>query len=129
MDSGLMKTYASPGLSTHFCWRVSSILMASLLFTPTLSHATAIGLTVSPTVITTDYIGKLTLSITNLTAGKTVTVEWYADLNTNGIIDAGDLLAKSFHLTDGQVPLVAGVRNLNVPGDEDGLTNGQIQTF
>jgi hypothetical protein len=30
-------------------------------------------------------------------------------------------------LTDGQVPLVAGVRNLNVPGDEDGLANGQIQ--
>jgi hypothetical protein len=54
-------------------------------------------------------------------------VEWYADLNTNGIIDAGDLLITSFQVTDGQAPLVAGLRNLNVPGDDDGLKNGQIE--
>jgi hypothetical protein len=90
-------------------------------------RATAISLTISPAAITNDSIGKVTLTITNLTAGKTVNVEWYADLNTNGIIDAGDLLITSFQVTDGQVPMVAGLPNLNVPGDEDGLTNGQIR--
>ena len=87
----------------------------------------AIGLTISPPAITNGSIGKVTLTITNLTACKTVNVEWYADLNANGIIDAGDLLITSFQVTDGQVPIVAGLPNLNVPGDEDGLTNGQIR--
>jgi hypothetical protein len=89
--------------------------------------ARAISLALNPTSITNDYVGTLTLSIGNLTPGMTVTVESYADLNTNGIIDAGDLLLKRFQVTDGQVPLVAGVRDLNVPGDEDGLTNGQVR--
>ena len=89
--------------------------------------ARAISLALNPTSITNDYVGALTLSIGNLTPGMTVTVECYADLNTNGVIDAGDLLLKQFQVSDGQVPLVAGVRDLNVPGDEDGLTNGQIR--
>ena len=67
------------------------------------------------------------LNITNLTPGQTVTVGVYADLNGNGIIETNDPLTWSFPLTDGQVPLVAGVRNLNIPGDEDGLVNGQIR--
>ena len=87
----------------------------------------AIGLTISPPAITNGSIGEVTLTITNLTACQTVNVEWYADLNTNGIIDAGDLLISSFQVTDGQVSMVAGLPNLNVPGDEDGLTNGQIR--
>jgi hypothetical protein len=88
-----------------------------------------IGLTINPAVFTNNYIGKITFTITNLTPGMTVTVEQYADLNSNGIIDAGDLAVGSSQLTDGQRPLVAGVRNLNVPGDDDGLTNGQIRVF
>jgi len=90
--------------------------------------APAITLTLNPSSITNDYVGTLTLNIGGLTPGMTVTVESWANLNTNGVIDAGDLLIQRFQVTDGQVPLVAGVRNLNVPGDEDGLTNGQIRT-
>jgi hypothetical protein len=90
--------------------------------------AKAITLALDPASITNDYVGTVTLNIGGLTPGMTVTVESYADMNSNGIIDAGDLLLKRFQVTDGQVPLVAGVRNLNLPGDEDGLPNGQIQT-
>jgi hypothetical protein len=88
--------------------------------------AAAIGFSISPSVFTNNYVGKINLSITNLTTGMTVNVEVFADLNSNGIIDAGDLPIGSFQVTDGQVPLISGVRNLNVPGDDDGLTNGQI---
>ena len=53
--------------------------------------AAALGasLTVSPATITNDYVGKLTLTISALTPGQMVTVEKYADLNTNGVLDAG----------------------------------------
>jgi len=106
---------------------IPRVVAACLVCAAPFARAAAIGLRISPPAITNDSIGKVTLTITNLAAGKTVNVEWYADLNTNGIIDAGDQLITSFQVTDGQVPLVAGLRNLNVPGDEDGLTNGQIQ--
>ena len=87
----------------------------------------AVGFSISPSIITNDFVGEVTLTITNLTPGQTVTVGFYADLNGNGIIETNDPLGWSFPLTDGQVPLVAGVRNLNIPGDEDGLANGQIR--
>ncbi len=108
-------------------WRMLLGISAAAVLGPTRCGGADIGLTLSPASITNDYVGKVTANITSLTPGMTVTVELYADLNTNGVIDAGDLLVQSFQLTDGQVPLVAGVRNLNVPGDEDGLVNGQIQ--
>ncbi len=114
-------------LTAHAIGRMAlGLAAASLLFATPCARA-AISLTVNPAVITNDYVGQVTLSITNLTVGKTVTVEWWGDLNTNGVIDAGDLLLRSFQVTDGEVPRVAGVRNLNVPGDEDGLVNGQIR--
>ncbi len=107
----------------------AAILLGALLVAAPLARGAAIGLTVSPAAVTNDYVGTITLNITNLTPGMTVNVQEYADLNTNGVIDAGDLLIKSLQLTDGQAPTVGGVRNLNVPGDEDGLTNGRIQAL
>jgi len=108
-------------------WRLLLGLAAAAVAGSAPRVGAAIGVTFTPASITNDYVGKVTLDISGLTPGKTVTVETYADLNTNGVIDAGDLLTQSFQVTDGQVPLVAGVRNLNVPGDEDGLANGQIK--
>jgi len=110
--------------------RLSALLTASLsavlLFANTLVHA-SVGLSITPSTITNDYIGTISLTVTVLTSGQTITVEAYADVNTNGIIDSADLGIRSFQVTDGKVPLVAGLRNLNVPGDDDGATNGQIQ--
>lgn len=87
----------------------------------------AAGLTVSPAVITNDYSGKVTLTLTGLATGQTVLLEKYCDLNTNGVIDPGEPLLQSGIVTDGRLPLIGGVRNLNVPGDDDGATNGQIR--
>ena len=68
----------------------------------------------------------VTFTITNVPVGGSVTVEKFADLNNNAEIDAGEPLVHSFTVTDGQVPLIGGVRNINVAGDDDGVANGQI---
>src|SRR5438552_15334304 len=103
-------------LWTSFC-ALCGTLQAQ---TPTLS--------VSPLSITNDFVGKIVLTISNLNSGQKVIVQKYLDLNANGGIDFGqDMLVRSFAVTDGSLPLVGGVRNINVSGDEDGATNGQIR--
>ncbi len=87
----------------------------------------AVGFTITPNAVTNDFRGTISLTVTGLVAGSSVVIEQYADLNGNGAIDSGDLLVLHLTVTDGQVPLVAGIRNPNVLGDEDGLSNGQIQ--
>ncbi len=84
------------------------------------------ALTINPPAVTNDFVGTVNLHITGLTSGETIRVDKFLDANGNGIIDLGDLLVESFTVTDGQVPLIGGVRNSNVPGDDDGATNGQI---
>jgi hypothetical protein len=128
------RAYPSCGLNeskkmTFGFWETSRKVLVAIIGVslPSVAAAGPISLGLSPSSIESDFVGTLSLRIGNLNAGMTVRVEAFADLNTNGIIDAGDVLLKSFEVTDGQVPLVAGVRNLNVPGDEDGLTNGAIQ--
>src|SRR6266540_5542182 len=89
---------------------------------------TAAGLTVSPSTVTNDFNGKITLVISNLPApGRTVIVERYADFDNDGVADASEPIVESFRVTDGQAPTIGGVRNLNAPGDEDGAVNGQIR--
>ena len=84
--------------------------------------------TLTPSSITNDFQGTIVFNVTGLSSGETVTVEEYMDVNGNGAIDFGqELLVRSFTVTDGQAASIGGVRNLNVPGDEDGLTNGQIR--
>src|SRR5260221_8253081 len=85
------------------------------------------SLTISPAIITNDFAGKIALSISNLNAGQSVIIERFADLNGNGVIDPGqDLMMQRFKVTDGALPLIGGVRNGNVPGDDDGGTNGRV---
>ena len=88
----------------------------------------AASVTLSPNAVNTDYVGKVSVSIAGLTVGKTVLVERFIDFNGNGAVDAGqDILTFSFKVTDGQVPLIGGVRNVNVPGDDDGAADGAIR--
>src|SRR6266581_2606497 len=106
--------------------RASLAIFCALALVPN-ARAT-VGLTVSPANITNDYVGKVTLTITGLSAGKTVRVERFSDVNGNGVVDAAtDSLFRSFTVTDGQLPIIGGVRNLNVPGDDDGATNGAVR--
>jgi len=87
------------------------------------------ALTVAPASVSNSFNGVITLSITGLNnAGQTVIVEKHFDGNNSNSINAGDLLLQRFKVTDGQVTNLAGRRNLNVPGDEDGAANSAIQT-
>jgi len=88
--------------------------------------AYGVALTVSPASIRNDSTGQITVTITGLSSGLTVRVDRIMDLNGNGVIDVGEPIGKSFTVTDGQLPTIGGVRNINVPGDEDGAVNGQI---
>ena len=104
----------------------SLVIIWALALIP--SAQAAVGLSVSPANITNDYVGKVTLTMTGLSAGQTVLVERFTDVNGNGVVDAAtDAVFRSFTVTDGQLPIIGGVRNLNVPGDDDGVVNGQIR--
>ena len=87
---------------------------------------TAVTFSVTPTAVSNTYTGTITLQIGGLTNTETVVVQKFLDLNTNGIIDGGDLLVQQFTLQDGTSFVIGGVTNFNVPGDTDGTANGQI---
>lgn len=105
--------------------KLTSILMsgALVLASPTLWAA---GLVVTPAAISNSYSGLITLQVTGLTNGEPVTLEKYHDVNGNGVLNPGETMLQSFRVTDGQVSSIGGVRNPNVPGDEDGTANGQM---
>jgi hypothetical protein len=93
--------------------------LAFLFFATTLawiSVPAAVTFTNTPTAVSNTYSGTLTLQIAGLT-NRTVVVQKYLDLNTNGIIDSGDWLVQQFTLQDGTNFVVGGVTNFNVPGD------------
>lgn len=105
---------------------VLCLFLAGGSLLPTLSRGAA--LTVTPNTISNTYSGQITLQISGLTNGETVLVERFLDGNTNAVVDSGELLVQSFKVTDGQVVAFGGVRDTNVPGDDDGAANLQIQT-
>ncbi len=81
--------------------------------------AWAATLSVTPSAISNQYAGMITLAITGLINGETVTMDKFLDANTNGVIDGGDLLMQRFQLTDNQVSLIGGATNVIVPGDSN----------
>jgi len=83
--------------------------------------------TITPNTVSNTYTGTITLQITGLTPGGSVVVQKFLDANTNGVIDAGDLLVQQFNLTDGQPgQVIGGITNYNVAGDTDFAANGTI---
>ena len=85
----------------------------------------AVDFTVSPSTVTTASSGKITLAITGFTAGQSIRIDRVLDLNGNGVIDANEPIVDSVIVKDGVVTSIGGVRNGNVPGDEDGAADGQ----
>lgn len=81
---------------------------------------TGASLSVSPSVISNDYSGVLTLQIGGLNAGETVLVEQLSDFDGDGTPEAHDFTLAAFPLVDGQVTAAGGVTNLHVPGDLNG---------
>src|SRR2546422_9788675 len=109
--------------------RLLVLAAAVACFTTAPPVRAAVGVTISPAIITNDFQGKISITVTGLTSGKTIRIEKFGDLNTNGVINAPEnkFLWRSFLVTDGQLPLLAGCTNLNVVGDMDGATNSQLR--
>jgi hypothetical protein len=105
------------------------VLAGLLLGAWTLHAGPPLSITVNPTEITNNYVGSIQLSISNLSsAGVKVRVDRFLDVNSNGVVDGNEWAGQSFYVTDGQEPSIGGVRNGNVPGDDDGLANQTIQS-
>jgi hypothetical protein len=106
-----------------------SLLTYAVTLWPGLSaHAgRLVTFAVTPACVSNTFGGQITLQIGLLNTGETVVVQKFLDANTNGVIDAGDLLVQQFQLTDGQANVIGGVTNINVPGDWN-PTNGVITT-
>ncbi|MGA3181056.1 MAG: leucine-rich repeat protein [Verrucomicrobiota bacterium] len=87
----------------------------------------AVSFSVTPSAVSNTYNGYITLQIGGLTNGESVVIQKFLDINGNGVIDPSDWLVQQFNLSDG-VPgmVIGGVTNFNVPGDTDGVANGQI---
>ena len=113
---------ALPGITRCLLWSLLSL--AALLALP--HEACAVSFTLTPATTSNLYSGNLTLQISGLTNAEKVLVQRFIDLNSNGTIDAGEPMVQSFLLMDGQVASIGGVRNSNVPGDNDLAANGQI---
>src|SRR5579859_737886 len=89
-------------------------------------HARAATFTITPTAISNQYSGVITLQIGGLTNGETVVVQKYVDANTNGVVDSGDWLVQQFLVTDNQAPsVIGGVTNISIPYDSN-PTNGAV---
>ncbi len=98
------------------CRKVSRrLLIAGLLCGTGLVQGATFS--VSPSSVSNTYAGQVALQIDGLTAGETVAINKYLDVNTNGVIDAADWLVQSFRLTDNQASVIGGVTNINVPRD------------
>ena len=104
----------------------SLLALFALAGLPTALRAQTPTLTISPAIVTNDYVGPIHVTISNLAAGQKILLEKYIDLNGNGTIDSQELTPRRFAFVDGSLPLIGGQRNYNIPGDEDGLANGQI---
>jgi hypothetical protein len=100
-------------------------LQVALMVNPALAQA---DLAVTPSLVTNNYSGTITFAIDGVPAGASLAVEKYLDVNENGLIDDQEPVVQGFTLTDGQLPVIGGVRNINVPGDEDGSADGQLRT-
>ena len=95
--------------------------------------STVITFTNFPSTVSNTYNGIITLEINGLTNGVTnVVVQKYLDTDTNGFIDAGDLLVQQFQLTVGRAPIFTNgntqvIATNFMPGDVSAVTN-QIVT-
>ena len=123
-----MKSLIYPIISTAKRSNIAASLGLTLLaiFISTGSAKGSVNASLTPN--TTDSLSTtpVVLQITGLSIGQSVTIERYADNNGNGVIDTGDTLVDIFTVTDGQVISIGGIRNTNMPGDEDLTANGQI---
>jgi len=103
-----------------------TVLAAVSLVAPAAVRA-AVSLTVTPSIITNDYTGKIVLDVTGLTPGQSIQVQRFTDFNADGQVDAEDVPVEGFAVQDGQLPIIGGIRNRVVRGDEDATVDGKVR--
>ncbi|MGB8369629.1 MAG: beta strand repeat-containing protein [Limisphaerales bacterium] len=115
------------GATLQFVMQNNLMLQANFISTnPAVTVAT---FSVTPAAVSNTYTGTITLQIGGLTNTETVVVQKFLDLNTNGVIDGGDLLVQQFTLQDGTNFVIGGVTNFNVPGDLNAATGAITATM
>src|SRR5258708_34021200 len=102
--------------------RTAIVLLVSSL----VISAHAATFTVTPSVVSNDYTGLITIQMSGLPVGETVQVVQYYDFNGNGTVDGADVAVRGEGLSDGQLKLVGGRTNINVLRAEAGLITGAI---
>ena len=105
----------------------SFCLLTASLFCALAPLAGAATLSISPAVTSNTYAGVITLQIGGLTNAEPVVVQEFLDANSNGTVDAGELLVDTFPIADGGVSTIGGQTNINVPFDRN-ATSGAITT-
>lgn len=126
----LMKSFSWSRTAVTFGGRSSLRLGAFVLALVLPLAAWAVpALSVTPASLPIDSTSEVVLQVSGLTAGETVRIERYLDLNASGTIDGSDRLLQSFLVTDGTGSLIGGQAYLAKPGDGDTLANGQLTTY
>ncbi len=110
-------------MSTKQIFKCTLLSLLSCFFLTTSAFAAPTVL-VNPSSITSTQQTNVVLSISGFSAGETVFVEQYVDVNQNDLVDPADTVIRSFHVTDGARSLT----NPNIQGDEDGAANAAIVT-
>ena len=106
---------------------ITAAIVAIGLLTPGASADA--GVVISPRAIDHTYVGPLDVTISGLgSTGQTVVIEEFYDADASGTIGGADRLVRRLNVTDGAVVSIGGHRNPNIPGDEDGAADQQIQT-
>ena len=115
------------GSTLQFVMQSNLMLQANFISTnPAVTIAT---FSVTPAAVSNTYTGTVTLQIGGLTNTETVVIQKFLDLNTNGVIDGGDVLVQQFTLQDGTNFVIGGVTNFNVPGDLNAATGAITATL
>jgi len=111
--------------------KIQQLLTTLALFAGIIQSASAaVTFTNTPAAVSNTYNRTITLQIGGIPTGDTVVVQKFLDANTNGVVDAGDILVQQFNLTDGQAGMViGGVTNFNVPGDLNATTGAITATL
>ena len=105
----------------------SAFALAFLIVALPIALRAQATLTISPAVITNDFVGPISVTVSNVVPGQKIFLERYMDVNGDGVIDfAQEPLQLRVGIIDGNAPFIGGVRNIAALGDEDFTTNGRI---
>src|SRR5437588_12026724 len=92
-------------------------LVLFLAFVGCLMQLHAVTFSVSPSITSNTYSGRITLDITGLTNSEKITIQTYLDLNAKGSVDDDEPFIDAFKITDNDYinAINGGIPNLNIP--------------